>query len=41
MIPVSREAFNRELEKRIAVSQARRTENMTYDTDHSSGGSRR
>ena len=39
-IPVSREAFNRELDKRIAKSVPRTGGDITYDTDHSRGGSR-
>ena len=37
-IPVSAEAFNRELERRIAASRTHKTENITYDTDHSRSG---
>ncbi len=39
-IPVSREAFDRELDKRIAKSVPRTRGDITYDTDHSRGGSR-
>ena len=39
-IPVSREEFNRELEKRIASSSVRTGGDITYDTDHSRTGSR-
>ena len=39
-IPVSREEFNRELEKRIASSSIRSGGDITYDTDHSRTGSR-
>jgi ribosome maturation factor RimP len=39
-IPVSCEAFNRELDKRIAKSVPRTGGDITYDTDHSRGGSR-
>ena len=38
-IPVPREAFNRELDRRIAASRNRGTSDITYDTDHSFGGS--
>ena len=34
-IPVSTEAFDRELEKRIAGSKTRKTADVTYETDHS------
>jgi hypothetical protein len=40
-IPADREAFNRELEKRIATSQIRGGDDITYDTDHSRSGSRK
>ena len=40
-IPVSREDFNRELDKRIAVSRIRTGSDITYETDHSCGGSRK
>ncbi len=40
-IPASREDFNRELDKRIAVSRIRTGSNITYETDHSCGGSRK
>ena len=40
-IPASREAFNRELDRRIAASRCRGAGDTTYDTDHSFGGSRR
>ena len=40
-IPADREAFNRELEKRIATSQIRGGDDITYDTDHSCSGSRK
>ncbi len=33
-IPVSREAFDRELDKRIAGSRVRGTADVTYETDH-------
>ncbi|MBR0268243.1 MAG: Gfo/Idh/MocA family oxidoreductase [Clostridia bacterium] len=39
-IPVSPEAFNRELERRIAASGTHKTEDITYDTDHSRSGRR-
>ena len=39
-IPVSCEAFDRELDKRIAKSVPRTGGDITYDTDHSRGGSR-
>ena len=39
-IPVSREAFNRELDRRIAASRIRGGGDLTYDTDHSGGGRR-
>ena len=39
-VPASREAFNRELDKRIAASQVRGTADITYETDHSRSGSR-
>ena len=34
-IPVQPEVFNRELEKRIRSSRIRKTEDTTYETDHS------
>ena len=40
-IPVSREDFSRELDKRIAASRIRTGSDITYETDHSSGGSRK
>ena len=40
-IPVSREEFDRELDKRIAGSRIRTGSDITYETDHSSGGSRK
>ena len=40
-IPADREAFNRELEKRIATSHVRSGDGITYDTDHSKSGQRR
>ena len=40
-IPVSREAFNRELEKRIAASRVRTGTDVTYETDHSRSGSQK
>ncbi len=40
-IPVSREIFNRELEQRIASSRSRTVRDVTYVTDHSSGGSKK
>ena len=39
-IPVSREYFNRELDRRIASSQVRNSGDITYDTDHSRTGGR-
>ena len=39
-IPAPREAFNQELDKRIAASCVRGIADVTYDTDHSRGGSR-
>ncbi len=39
-IPVSRESFDRELDKRIRSSRKHVTTDMTYDTDHSRSGSR-
>jgi len=39
-IPAPPEAFNRELERRIAASGTRKTEDITYDTDHSRSGRR-
>ena len=40
-IPVSREDFSRELDKRIASSGIRAGGDITYDTDHSRSGSRK
>ena len=39
-IPVSRERFDRELEKRIAGSRNTKTDDITYATDHSGTGER-
>ena len=39
-IPVPPEAFNRELDRRIAGSRIRKTGDITYDTDHSRSGRR-
>ncbi len=40
-IPVSREAFDRELARRTANSRIRTGADVTYETDHSAGGSRK
>ena len=40
-IPAERDAFNRELDKRIAASRNRTGRDITYETDHSGSGSRK